>query len=310
MASLFHRIPRLSSQKATGAVLLAVSLTLASADVWAQTAVSHRGNHYEQHQSDDEYRMTHLEAWTGDLIGLTLPKWVVDTQVKNGNWEPTEYGMVSVKDYSGTHANVRLLLSGTTVVNYRYRYIKEGREETGYYPFTIHIRRVNPEVVTLPSTLYLDWDESLKVGNLVKMQPQYSECTMQFTVEDPTMVDVEYDSNGNCRLTGRRVGETGVALETGNGLTAHARVIVQIPELRSIDIKAGDKNLRLGEMMQLEARFTPLRAQASLIWSSDDPSIVSVNEYGRITAHREGKTTIRVISDNGKKDSITIKVKK
>lgn len=300
------------------AIIMGISLAMAPASSQAQSAVSHRGDHYDQYghydphqqKQDDEFRMTHLEAFAGDLIGLTLPRWVIETQLKNGTWEPAEHGMVSIKDHSGTHANVRLLASGTTVVNYRYRYIKEGREETAYYPFTIHIRRVNPEVATLPSTLYLDWDEPLQVNNQVRLQPQYSECTMEFSVDDPTIVDVIYDNNDNCRLIGRRLGETYVTLHTGNALVTRARVIVQIPEVRSIDIKAGNKTLRPGEKMQLDAQLSPARAEARLTWTSDNPSIVSVNEYGRITAHAEGKATIRVTSDNGKKDSITIKVKR
>ena len=269
--------------------------------------ISHHGFDRDRNK-DDEYRMSHLDGDAGDLIGIVLPERLMSAQIKNGRWEAAETEKAKVISHTTNSANIRLLSAGTTVINYKYKVMEGGKEQSYSYPFTIRIHRIDPEIISLPSTLYLGWDVASYLNEQVKMQPEYSESPLRYSIADPDIADIDEGYSGP-RITGRQLGETTLFVETSNGLQAEARVVIVIPELRSIDIEADEKRLSVGENMQLTVKFSPARAQAKLQWSSDEPNIVSVDENGVITALKEGKAKIRVVSDNGKKDSITIKVK-
>lgn len=293
-------------------LLLVGSMALAASSV-AQQPYSHhqRGpiSHHSSDRTDDEYRMSHLDGDAGDLIALVLPKRIADIPIKSGRWEPAESKKVRVVDSNRTSANIRLLSSGTTVVDFKYKYMKDGKEESGTYPFTVRIHRIDPEAISLPSTISVGWDQSRDLGSQVQLQPEYAECTMVFTVDDTDIAAFNYTGN-NQRISGLQLGETTVHVQTSTGLETSARLIVVVPELLGVDLKSPDgKKFAVGDQMQLEASFTPARAQGKLTWSSDKPSVVSVDENGLVTAHAEGKATIRVVTDNGRKDSITLKVK-
>ncbi len=293
-------------------ILLAGITTLNTPAILAQShhnrgPISHHTDGYEKGR-DDEYRMSHLDGDAGDLIGLVLPQRLLDLQIKSGRWDPAESSKVSVEDHTNTSASVRLLASGTTVVNYKYRYMHNGKEETASYPFTIRIHRTEPEVISVPSTLYLGWDMSENLYNKIHLLPKYSDSPTTFSLEDPTIADLDEGYSGP-RITGRQLGETILYIETSNGLHAETRVLVQVPELKDIDLKSPEKKFSVGDKMMLDVKLSPQRAQPQLTWSSDKPDIVSVDQNGVVTAIAEGKATIRVVSDNGKKDSITLKVK-
>lgn len=289
--------------------LIAALTVLSTTQMQAQSdrgrgPISHH-THADDKRYDDEYRMSHLDADAGDLIGLVLPRHVIDLPIKSARWEPAESSKVKLVEYSSTSASIRLLSAGTTVVNYKYKYMKDGKEESGTYPFTIRIHRIEPETISLPSTIYLGWGLALNLNSKINLQPEYSEIPMTFTTENPDIVDVE-----NSRIIGRQLGETRIFVETTNGLSTEARVIVVVPELSNVNIVASDKKLDVGDQEQLQLETLPLHAEPTFTWSSDKPEIVSVDENGVITAHSPGKTTIRVISNNGLKDSITIRVNK
>lgn len=269
--------------------------------------ISHHTDGYEKGR-DDEYRMSHLDGDAGDLIAIVLPKRIQDLPIKSGRWQSAESEKVRVEEYTSTSATLRLLASGTTVVNYKYHYMRDGKEESAAYPFTIRVHRIEPETISVPSTIYLGWDLSENLENKIHLLPKYSECPTTFTIEDPAIADIEEGYIGP-RITGRQIGETTLYIETSNGLHAETRVLVQVPELKSIDLKTTSKQFSVGDRMMLDVKLSPQRAQPILTWSSDKPEIASVDQNGVVTAVAEGKTTIRVVSDNGKKESITIKVK-
>lgn len=275
----------------------------------------HRGpisHHTNERDKDDEYRMSHLDADAGDLIGLVLPKRLMEMPIKSGRWEPAESGMAKVVEYTSTSANIRLLHSGTTVVNYKYKFMKDGKEESASYPFTIRIHRLDPEIITLPSTLYvgLGSDVSKYLRNEVRMQPEFSEASLAFSIDDPDIAHINEGYSGT-QITGTQLGETTIHVETGNGLQTEARVIVVIPAVTDLDIKSNEgKKLSVGDQVQLDVKITPRYAQPMLKWTSDKPGVIKVDENGLVTAVSEGKATIRVVAENGEKDSITLKVVK
>ncbi|MBB6460426.1 Ig-like domain-containing protein [Flammeovirga kamogawensis] len=70
--------------------------------------------------------------------------------------------------------------------------------------------------------------------------------------------------------------------------------------LTAIAIETTTQSLKIGEEKTLEIIFTPLDATNKLIdWKSSDPTVVSVNNKGTITALKEGEVTITATSDDG-----------
>ena len=73
----------------------------------------------------------------------------------------------------------------------------------------------------------------------------------------------------------------------------------------------GHKSITTGSSEKLQARITPMWASnPTLTWNSSDPSIVSVDDKGNITAIKEGIATITAESDNGKSATTKITVTK
>lgn len=79
-------------------------------------------------------------------------------------------------------------------------------------------------------------------------------------------------------------------------------------QIQSIAIQ-GDCSLSPGDIADLSVAFTPATAGAgkAVIWSSDNPSVVSVDGRGALVAHKEGAATITAECE-GRKTSKFIRV--
>ena len=81
-------------------------------------------------------------------------------------------------------------------------------------------------------------------------------------------------------------------------------------EIQSIVIDPSEKELITGQTFALKAVLEPsFIAKPKLEWSSSDPSIVSVDENGKILALKKGKATITVETESGlqARSNITVK---
>ncbi|MEH0152617.1 Ig-like domain-containing protein [Limibacter armeniacum] len=67
-----------------------------------------------------------------------------------------------------------------------------------------------------------------------------------------------------------------------------------------VSVSPTNTNLTLGRRLQLDATVTPSNASIKDVsWSSLNPSIATVDDYGKVTAVGIGTATIRVTTDNG-----------
>lgn len=107
---------------------------------------------------------------------------------------------------------------------------------------------------------------------------------------------------------------TWVKATTSDGLTMRCIVLLCSKKPTSVDI-SGEKiqkdqaDLKVGETQQLKATFNHSRAESNLTWSSSNPEVASIDQNGLVVAKKIGVTTIKVITDNGCQDSVTINVK-
>lgn len=308
--------------------MLTLALGLMLLPLTAQT----HGRHPQpqQHVEQNEYAMTHLEMEAGGLTGLTLPQWLAMMPKKSYRWVPVESGKISVVEHSETSATVRALHSGSTVVNFAYKYLVEGEtkpvmkdghqvikdgvpqvkvemiEREGTYPFTIKVFRLDAETMSVPSVIRIGWDEEVNIDNLVSFYPKYAEAEIGFMIDDGNVAEIV----GEHRVRGMQLGSTPIRIETSNGLTTTAKIEVVVPELRRVSINKQDRKVSIGEEFQLTYSYSPFRAEPTFTWRSSNPEVMEVTPDGRVKALSPGKVTIILTSDNGVKDDIDFKVLK
>ncbi|MCF2949478.1 sulfatase-like hydrolase/transferase [Paraglaciecola aquimarina] len=69
----------------------------------------------------------------------------------------------------------------------------------------------------------------------------------------------------------------------------------QIVEIQDITIMSAPNKLKVGQMSQLHAKLTPANTTRNgLIWHSSDPSVLSINKFGELSAHKKGTAQIKV----------------
>lgn len=85
-------------------------------------------------------------------------------------------------------------------------------------------------------------------------------------------------------------------------------VVKKAKKAKKIKIK-GAKNVLVENRICLSAASTPSKATSTISWSSSNTAIATVDQYGVVTGVKAGKVKITASSDNGKKKSITVKVK-
>ncbi|WP_158966741.1 sulfatase-like hydrolase/transferase [Paraglaciecola sp. L3A3] len=71
----------------------------------------------------------------------------------------------------------------------------------------------------------------------------------------------------------------------------------RIVEVKDIAIMSAPNKLKVGEVSQVHAKLIPANTTRNgVVWVSSDPSVVSVNKFGEVMAHKAGKANIQVYS--------------
>lgn len=104
-------------------------------------------------------------------------------------------------------------------------------------------------------------------------------------------------------------GEVKIRATASNGVAGKAKIHVKERYVDAVDITDDELDAFLGEQHTIHAVVTPENATyPDLIWTIEDPSIVSVSEEGVMTALACGETVVTATSRNGRSDSIFVKV--
>ncbi|MBQ6497957.1 MAG: Ig-like domain-containing protein [Bacilli bacterium] len=106
-------------------------------------------------------------------------------------------------------------------------------------------------------------------------------------------------------------GTTTIKARTNKGLEATCTVTVSnIVAVTKIRLNKEETTLTVGESETLTATLTPSNAtDKTVIWTSDHPEIVTVNNGGKITAVKAGTAMIVAEASNGKKATCFVTVK-
>lgn len=79
---------------------------------------------------------------------------------------------------------------------------------------------------------------------------------------------------------------------------------------KSVTVNASKVTMGVGDIVTLDAIMTPTNSTDKLTWSSSKKKVATVNQYGVVTAVREGTSTITVKTSSKKTAKCVITVKK
>lgn len=118
------------------------------------------------------------------------------------------------------------------------------------------------------------------------------------------------DENG--KVTALKAGEATITVTTADGnKTATCKVTVTpkgIP-IESVSLDKAELILSVGQSETLTVTISPDNAtNKELTWNSSDPTIATVDENGKVTAIKEGETTITVTTTEGKTSTCKINI--
>ncbi len=214
---------------------------------------------------------------------------------QNVTWSSSDPAVASV----AKNGLVTALSLGTAVITVR-------TEDGGYTAScTVTVDPVHPESVTIRTPA--DW---IRYGQFVQMSAAVlpadtTNKNIIWSSSDETIAVV--DENG--KVTG--VGEgivTITAKAEDNGISAAQRLEVIFIHVQDIYAAEDEIELAAGRWKQLNVTVEPYNASdPKLLFESDDPEVLTVDETGRITGIAEGEAAVTVTSRDGNR-TVSIQV--
>lgn len=233
---------------------------------------------------------------TGTLVATVHPDDAIDKTV---GWGTSNYWIATV-DSDGT---VTAHEEGTATIT-AYAGNKKAECE-------VIVERISVPVegITLDyETLTLNRDEEFKLTATVL--PSNADYTaVNWRTSDRDVADV--DSWGDGIVTARKAGTaTIIAITLEGGFTATCEVTVNPRPIESITLTKTTLKLACGEKGEVRAKVTPDDADdKTVIWSSSDETIATVDDYGTVKALKAGTATITATARaGGKTDTCEVTV--
>jgi len=140
--------------------------------------------------------------------------------------------------------------------------------------------------------------ESVVAGETImltaEMMPEGAVSRLTWTSDDETIAVV----NEKGEVTGIKVGQTFINVQTDNGQTGWCKLTVTQPSVSQIVIPEKETVSR-DETITLTATLLPEGAMGTITWTSDDETIARVNAKGEVMGIKEGLAIIYAIAENG-----------
>ncbi len=153
--------------------------------------------------------------------------------------------------------------------------------------------------------------QTLNVGDTFAIVPTVlpldaadKSCT--FLSSDPTIATV--DENGI--VVAIKGGTCEVVVTTNEGGLSDKCKIIVIEKVSTVDISGEKEYLNVGESLNLTAAVTTDTAtDKKVVWTSNKPTVATVDQNGKVTAIREGDVVITATANDGggATDSVVIK---
>lgn len=168
-------------------------------------------------------------------------------------------------------------------------------------------------VVADPAFLSLAADAA--AGKIVgKVLPLYADQGILWSIDSSGVasLDVSPDTAVNeVQVRPLALGEAFITLRSRKDPSKTARVRVSVAAAAAVSVTLDQDSLLLyvnGPEDSLKAVVLPHLADPAVAWSSADQGIAQVDSAGHVTPGKEGRTVVRAVTGNGKRDSAVITV--
>ena len=195
---------------------------------------------------------------------------------------------------------------------------KRGEEKVNYtYPVSTYDGKLdNVEINTFPSTLNLQKDEEYEIDSVYLFNKEVYNLKIPVTLnsikwQTSNSSIVTIDENG--KMKGIKGGASNITASIGN-YSKLCTVLVDIP-LEKIEI-IGKKELDISNEEDLNAVYTvkyypeDTTSPRKINWIVDNPDILSIDENGKVTLYKAGKTSIVALTMDGKDARYDVEVVK
>lgn len=206
-------------------------------------------------------------------------------------WSSSNLAVVYVDD----NGNLSALKEGNATITAK---ISNGKTATCNIAVT-----PAPEYVTLDKT-----EITIISGDTYELKPSVFPADAytgySWTTTDSNIATVSEEGV----VTGKKAGKVSVAVTTDNGKSTVCTVnVINIPS--AVSLNKTSLTLRPNEAFTLIRSFSPSNAVATVSWSSNNTSVATVDQNGKVTAKAIGEAIIIVETDNGKKAQCVVSVK-
>ncbi|MFV0394231.1 MAG: GH25 family lysozyme [Coprobacillaceae bacterium] len=230
---------------------------------------------------------------TGSNIQAIEFKLVADSSViitEPGLYYKSHVAEIGWSDYAPNG-----MVSGDTTGTWRMEAIRIGIENVSNYNIKSKVCMQNEGWKTFENI-----EDETDVGSVGKSQEIYALMLELTDLEGYILKYQVYFANEGWSKWATN-GET-LGTEKGNKITAIRVTLEKSVDVESITLNKNTLTLEKGKSELLEVSYNPESANINtkVTWSSSDTSIVSVDENGKITAHKEGQAKITATSVNGK----------
>ena len=180
-----------------------------------------------------------------------------------------------------------------------------------YYDDTwvITIEKNTPKSVSITPNP-IDIDAGATIGLTASVSPANAEySTLTWSSEDESIAKVTAGTGTSATLKAVGIGKTTITCTEDNGKYGTCDVTVWGTNPTGITL-SGPETMVTDETGLMTYSFTPETHHSNVIWSSSDPSVVTIDPTGSVTAVSDGIVTITATTNNGLSKTHSIKVNK
>ena len=227
---------------------------------------------------------TELVMYVGQTYRMTYSVFPATTSDTTLKWTPTNSKVVTV-DNTGFFTAKN---TGTCVVTV------QAMDGSGVFTTcTVTVLR-NASGITLDVK-----DLKLNVGETYQLEALLNPADSTDTIlyESSNKKIAEVSAGG--KITAKGKGSCVIFARTDGGSSAYCNVTVS-QQVTGLIVSPDSASIEVGEVLELTATITPGNASdKEVTWTSDDPSICTVNEDGEIKGIKGGATLIKCVSEDG-----------
>ena len=211
-----------------------------------------------------------------------------DATDKSLKWESADSNIASV-DIDG---NITAHAIGQTTVIVS---SKDGSGVSATISVSVIPTPAESIIINTPERTSFKFGETIQLTATVKPDDT-TDKTIIWTSLNTDIVTI--DSNG--LVTARGAGSATITATNSAGQSAEITLTVLPTIAESLVLTNTEVNMQVGETFQLTALFTPATTtEKTLRWESTNPSIVSVDNNGLLTAHALGEVTVTATTTDG-----------